>query len=164
MSDIQYDENGHPILDENGQPILTSPEQQDAEEAQAEADRDHLAEAHTPGEFPRPGEVPPIPDQNRDPYPIVSEAKQRAYERFQATRGVESPSRLERMAVETPVQGEVYDERIAHFTESRTLPKGSIVHINGLPFQLGDDTMVYGEGSNLDVALGEGASRGQVHN
>jgi len=164
MSDIHYDENGNPILDENGQPIPVSPEVQDAEEAQAEADRDHLAEAHVPGEYPVPGEVPPIPDQNRDPYPIVSEAKQRAFDRYQAAQDVESPTRIERLASETPVQGEVYDERIPHYSESRTLPKGSIVHINGLPFQLGDDTVVYGEGSNLDVALGQGAARGQVHN
>lgn len=52
-----------------------------------------------------------------------------------------------------PAQGEVLDERVPAFDAEYTLKAGEIIHVNGLPFQLKDAAVVYGEQSNIDLAL-----------
>jgi hypothetical protein len=133
---------------------LANDQAQDQELAQQRVDEHEAlihADAHQPGINPQDyAGNPPIPNHIRDPYPIVSEAKQREFDRQQAVE-----THIEKSARETPVSGDVWEDRVPAFGASRTLPKGTILHINGLPFQLGADTVVYGEEPNFAIALNE---------
>lgn len=125
--------------------------QDDAQKSAEDHEDLVYADAHDPGVNPQDyAGNPPVPNPIRDAYPIVSEAKQREFDR---QRTVET--HIERAARETPVSGDVLEDRVPAYEASRTLPKGTILHINGLPFQLGADTVVYGEESNLTIALNE---------
>lgn len=109
------------------------------------------ADAHQPDANPRDyAGNPPVPNPIRDAYPLVSEAKQREFDR---QRTVET--HIEKSSRETPVSGDVWEDRVPAYGASRTLVKGTILHINGLPFQLGADTVVYGEEPNFAIALNE---------
>jgi hypothetical protein len=125
--------------------------QDDAQQQIADHEALVHADAHEPGVNPQDyAGNPPIPNPIRDAYPIVSEAKQREFDR---QRSVET--HIERAARETPVSGDVLEDRVPAYEASRTLAKGTILHINGLPFQLGADTVVYGEEPNFAIALNE---------
>lgn len=136
--DIKYDDQGNVIaspaqtqFDEQGQPIHVD-------------ENGHVTE---PGQ---PQTAFKQPDNKAD---LIKEGPGPIDPGVSTVRGEYAPLTDAEIVRDVPLQGELRDDRVAEYTGERRLDKGAIIYINGLPFQLADSVTVYGEESNLDVAL-----------